>query len=199
MGPTEISGLPAHALLVHVVVVLVPVAAVMVICSAVWPAARARLGVGTPIAALLALIAVPITTHAGEWLEARVAPTPLVRRHANLGHTLLPWVIAMFVLSAALWGLRHYLEVSSGMAAVGGGTAGAGAAGVGTAGVAATGVAATGVGTAGRSGALRAVAVALALLSIAAAVGSVTQCYRIGESGAKAVWSGSFSQQPSAR
>src|SRR6185369_3138634 len=74
---TTTSGLPAHALLVHVVVVLVPVAAAMVVCSAVWPAARRRLGVATPVVAFVALVSVPLATHAGEWLEARVPSTPL--------------------------------------------------------------------------------------------------------------------------
>jgi hypothetical protein len=207
MGPTEIHGLPAHALLVHVVVVLVPVAAIMVICSAAWPAARARLGIGTPIAALLALIAVPITTHAGEWLEERVAPTPLVKRHADLGDTLLPWVIAMFVLSAALWALRRYQPGAGSEASVypvddypvdepvtvgapGGAPAPAPAP------RRARRAASAATATRPAPGGLRVVAVVLAVLSIAAAVGSITQVYRIGESGAKAVWSGSYSQNP---
>lgn len=44
----EINALPAHVLLIHLVIVPVPAAAVMLIASAVWPAARARLGFLTP-------------------------------------------------------------------------------------------------------------------------------------------------------
>jgi len=170
VGPTKINGLPAHALLVHVVVVLVPVAAVMVVCSALWPAARRRLGVGTPVVAFAALVSVPLATHAGEWLEARVPSTPLVRRHTELGDSLLPWVLVLFVLAAGLWFLQR-------RAAVAGGAAG-GAAGAAT-----------------RPGALFVVA---AVLSVVAAVGSVVQVVRIGDSGAKAVWSGQVTSAPRA-
>jgi hypothetical protein len=40
---TTIGGLPAHILLVHAVVVLVPLAALLVVLVTAWPAARARL------------------------------------------------------------------------------------------------------------------------------------------------------------
>ena len=66
MPPTRINGLPAHILLVHVVVVLVPAAALAVVLAAWWPAARRRLGVGMPALTFLALLFVPVTTHAGE-------------------------------------------------------------------------------------------------------------------------------------
>ncbi|MCM3882333.1 DUF2231 domain-containing protein [Frankia sp. R82] len=168
MGPTEIRGLPAHALLVHVVVVLVPLAAAMAVGSAVWPAARRRLGAATPVAALVALVSVPLTTHAGEWLEARVPSTPLVRRHTELGDALLPWVLVLFVLAAALWLLQR--RAAPATASPDGQT---------------------------RSQAGRpihgAITIAIAVLTIVAAVGSVVQVVRIGESGAKAVWSDSFS------
>lgn len=52
----QFNGLPAHILLIHLVVLGIPVAALLTVLSAVWPAARRRLGVATPIIALLALI-----------------------------------------------------------------------------------------------------------------------------------------------
>lgn len=98
-----INGLPVHVLLVHLVVIVVPLAALCLLLSAFWPAARRRLGVVTPIVALVALVAVPFTTAAGEWLQERVGATPLLERHAALGPLLLPWVIATFVVACALW------------------------------------------------------------------------------------------------
>lgn len=78
MGPTTIGGIPAHPLLVHFVVVLVPIAAILTLCSALWPAAHRRLGIVTPLTALVSLALVPLTTHAGEWLEHRERePGPL--------------------------------------------------------------------------------------------------------------------------
>src|SRR5882762_1920379 len=64
---TMINGLPAHVLLVHLVVVLIPVSAVLVVLVAAWPAARRRLDVLTAALGVAALVAVPITTDAGEW------------------------------------------------------------------------------------------------------------------------------------
>lgn len=103
MGPVVIGGLPAHVLLVHGVVVLVPLAALLLVAGALWPALRRRLGVGTPLLALAGLVCVPLATHAGEWLRARVPATPLVARHAELGNTLLPWAIGLFVVAAGQW------------------------------------------------------------------------------------------------
>ena len=100
---TKINGLPAHVLLVHVVVVLVPLAALLAVLGAVWPAARLRLGVLTPLVALVAVAFVPVTTNAGEWLQEHVDNTELVRRHAELGDGLLVWAGLLFVFAAALW------------------------------------------------------------------------------------------------
>ena len=72
----EINGLPAHVLLIHFVVIVVPLAALCALLAVAWPAARRRLGIVTPLIALAALVSVPLTTEAGEWLEERVAETP---------------------------------------------------------------------------------------------------------------------------
>ena len=62
--PGEFQGLPLHVLLVHGVIVLIPLAALLTVLSAVWPAARRRLGIITPLVALAALIAVPVADSA---------------------------------------------------------------------------------------------------------------------------------------
>ena len=101
-----INGLPAHILIVHFVVVGVPLAALLLILSALWPAARRRLGLITPIVGILALISVPVATHAGEWLYDHLLgaqSNPLVRRHTQLGDELLPWVIGLAVAAVAVW------------------------------------------------------------------------------------------------
>src|SRR4051794_10343760 len=78
---TTINGLPAHILLVHAVVGLVPVTALLVVLVAVWPAARRRLTWAAAALAVVTLIVVPVTTEAGEWLEHRVERTALLRAH----------------------------------------------------------------------------------------------------------------------
>ncbi|MDQ1745228.1 MAG: hypothetical protein QOE23_3567 [Pseudonocardiales bacterium] len=110
---TKFNGLPTHVLLVHVVVVMVPLAALLAVLSALWPKARLRLGLLTPLAALVAVAFVPVTTNAGEWLQEHVENTELVRRHVHMGDGLLVWAGLLFVLSAALWAIdvaaaRHW-------------------------------------------------------------------------------------------
>lgn len=99
---TKLNGLPAHVLLVHVVVVMVPLAALLAVLSAVWPAARLRLGLLPPVAALIAVGFIPLTTNAGEWLQGHVEDTELVRRHVQMGDGLLIWAGLLFLLSAAV-------------------------------------------------------------------------------------------------
>ncbi|MGW2780191.1 DUF2231 domain-containing protein [Streptomyces populi] len=98
-----VNGLPAHVLLVHFVVVLVPLTALALVVCAIWPEAARRLGVALPSLALVTLVSVPLTSNAGEWLEGHVADDALVRRHAELGDGLLPWAGGLFVLAVALW------------------------------------------------------------------------------------------------
>ncbi|TVZ91766.1 DUF2231 domain-containing protein [Streptomyces sp. BK340] len=98
-----INGLPSHVLLVHVVVVLIPLTALALVAAALWPRAARRLGPLLPLLALVALVSVPLTTHAGEWLERHVDDDALVRRHTELGDGLLPWALGLFVLAAVVW------------------------------------------------------------------------------------------------
>ena len=102
-GTLQVGGLPLHPLIVHAVVILVPLTALAIILGTLWPAARRRLGIVTPLAALLVVILVPITVAAGQSLEAVVGQRPGVDQHAGLGGMLLPWAIAMLVASAAQW------------------------------------------------------------------------------------------------
>jgi hypothetical protein len=105
---STIFGLPAHPLVVHAVVVLVPLAAVSGLAVAIWPAVRARyaplaLGIAT-----LALLAVPLATHTGEQLEGHVHTSALVERHARMADGLLPFMAALWLALATLVGLRWY-------------------------------------------------------------------------------------------
>lgn len=99
----QIAGLPAHPLLVHAVVVLVPLAALMVVVGSVWPAARRRLGVLTPLVAAVALVFVPLAKQAGEALERQVPESALLEAHTELGDQLLPWAVGLFLVAAAQW------------------------------------------------------------------------------------------------
>ncbi|MGC4939851.1 DUF2231 domain-containing protein [Kribbella sp. DT2] len=153
-----VNGLPAHVLLVHAVVVLLPLSAALLALTAIWPAGRRRLAGPNVILALLVVVLVPITTSAGEWLEHQLAPDALIRRHAQLGDTAIYAAIAVAVLAAIIWwrqregtspaaGRRTYLAPSS------------------------TAVTAT-----------------IAVIALVASGAAVYDIVRIGDSGAKASW-----------
>lgn len=168
MGPTLIDNLPAHVLLVHVVVVFVPLAALLLVCSAFWPAARRRLGIISPIVALVALVFVPLTTSAGEWLIRRVEPDPLVRAHAHVADEMLPWAIGLFLLAVAVWALhrdwRRTTPEDGEQPA--------------------------------RPRWMPVTTVVVAIVSLVVAAGSVVTVYQIGDSGARAAWHDGFSADP---
>jgi hypothetical protein len=149
MGPTQIGGVPAHPLLIHAVVTLVPLSGALVFLAAVWPAARRRLAAAPMVVALIALITIPPTTHAGMALQRGLAvQNPLITKHVHLGKQLLPWMSALFAVSLIAWLLQRRQTTPA---------------------------------------ALR---IVVSLISVVVAVGTVWTCYRIGESGAKAVWNG---------
>lgn len=180
----QINGLPAHVLIVHFVVVAVPLSALLLVASAVWPAARRRLGLATPVAALITLLSVPVATNAGEWLERRVPNDPLVRAHVRLGDSLLPWVIGLAVVAAAVWAVDR-VAARSGAPRV--------PVTVGAAGDASErGMRETSPLTG------PAVRIVLAVLAVLVAAGSIVQVYRIGESGARAAWHSTIQQNPNA-
>jgi hypothetical protein len=180
---TTINGLPAHALLVHVVVVFIPLAAVLLVVMAFWPQARRRLSVFTAIIAGVALVSVPLTTEAGDWLEHRVPPSTLVRAHTRLGDTMLPWAIGLFVLAAAV--AVHEILRSPGRTTTSARTDHPGAAHAPVTRAQTT----RGDGSGGR-----AVSVVIAVLALVVAAGSIFTVYKIGDSGARAAWTERLSE-----
>ena len=124
------------------------------------------------ILSVLVVVLVPLTTEAGEWLERRVASTPLVRTHTELGDTAL-WVAIPVALLALLvwWRRREGSRIQAD-------------------------------GTGRRTflaPASTAVTIVLSVLAIAAAGAAGYDIYRIGDSGAQASWQGQFSTSPAPR
>jgi hypothetical protein len=172
----EIHGLPAHILLVHAVVVLLPLAAVLLVVGAAWPVARRRIGVVGPVLALIVLVLVPITTSAGNWLRDRVDPShanAAIEHHEQLSHGLLPWAIGLFVVSSAVWLLGRRYEFGWRPESAPGPDA--------TSGTVAT-----------KQATALPVWVSALVVVVAAvvAVGAVIDVIRIGDAGSQAVWGG---------
>src|SRR4029079_12675728 len=91
--PETLSARPTHVLLQHVVVVLLPIAAVGALLVALSARYRHHLGVVSLVATFWITLAVPLTTQSGESLEGRLPDSPSVAAHAAAGDRVL-WVAA---------------------------------------------------------------------------------------------------------
>jgi hypothetical protein len=108
---TTISGLPAHVLLVHALVVLAPLTALLEILCALWPAARRHLvWLVLALAATTAALT-PITTDAGEWLYGQERHhRDILNTHADRGGEMIYFSVALLVVAVVL-ALVHRREV----------------------------------------------------------------------------------------
>lgn len=114
----ELFGLPAHPLLVHAAVVLLPLAAVGTVMVAAIPKARRAYAPLVLIVAIAALVAVGLAQGSGEEFEDEVVETELTEEHTDQGETVLPWAIAVVVVAGATTGAaafrRRVPKVSAG-------------------------------------------------------------------------------------
>jgi hypothetical protein len=101
-----IFGLPVHALVMHVVVVLVPLAAAGVVAIAAVPRWRERYGVLVLGIATAGLAAVPVATRSGGKLEDRLGASGVVARqinhHQEWGQRVIWPTLAMWLLVVVL-------------------------------------------------------------------------------------------------
>ena len=171
------AGLPLHVLLVHVVVVMTPAVGLALVVIAVWPAARRVLWIPVLLAAAVLLPIGLATIEAGKWLEQRVPPAPLIQTHTAQGEDIQPWLIALLVVAVlvAAWAV---VELVARRRAAERASAGEGSR--------------RGLGR----GVVIAASAVLAIAAIGVTVGSTLTLVSIGESGTRAVWEGSFSDEP---
>jgi hypothetical protein len=103
-----VNGLPAHALWLHLVVVLVPLTALLVVVCGLWAAARrGQLMWLTLVLAVATMVVTPITINAGEWLYGlRTKPSPILQEHAERGGTMVYFAAALLVVAIGLVVLR---------------------------------------------------------------------------------------------
>ena len=110
---TTITGIPAHALLVHAIVVLAPLTALLEILCGFWPAARRRLVWLVLALATVTLVLTPLTTEAGEWLyNQQSQPSHILQEHAERGQWMIAFSIALLVVALALV-MLHWLTTRS--------------------------------------------------------------------------------------
>ncbi len=105
--PNDFYGLPLHPLIVHATVVMIPLAALTVLLSVVWPRFRAWAGLLPAGLSLIGLILVPLSTSTGETLERHVQRSALLEKHTRLADGLLPWMIALLVVAVIAYVLQR--------------------------------------------------------------------------------------------
>ncbi|HET6953145.1 MAG TPA: DUF2231 domain-containing protein [Acidimicrobiales bacterium] len=98
----ELFGLPAHPLVVHGAVVLLPLAALATLVCAAVPRLRRPFAPVALALALVATLAVGLAQGSGEALEEQVDETRLVEEHTGEGERVLPWAIGVSVAAAAV-------------------------------------------------------------------------------------------------
>ena len=111
-------GLPVHALVVHAVVVLVPLAALGLILVAVRPSWRRSFGPVVVLLATAGLAMVPVATRSGHRLKERLDASGIVakqiKNHQDMGSLVIWPTLAMWVLSIALIALDRRRGGSTG-------------------------------------------------------------------------------------
>jgi len=171
-------GLPAHPLIVHAAIVLLPLVAIGTIMIAVWP--RARRGVFGWAVAVLSIGAfgfVGLAQKTGGSLADHVQPTALTRAHIEMGDAVLPWAFLLMGVACSVMALHWFVTYGPGS----------------------TTARATGADTDVASdvapapapvtpGWYRSLSIALGVVALLAAVGGTVQIYQVGHSGAKATW-----------
>ncbi len=197
MEINTLFGIPAHPLLVHAAVVLVPLAAIGTAVIAVWGRARRALGWVVVGLAFAAFGAVGVAQKSGSALANHVVPTALTRAHVAMGDAVLPWAFGILAAAGAVMVLdtwRTWEQAKAQQAATTGDPALTDEATSGSA----TAVAARTASTTWTAPEwMCPVTIALGALAIVFALGASVQVYRVGHSGARAVWQSTDMNGPS--
>jgi len=108
-------GLPAHPLLVHIPVVLVPVAAIAALLIVIRPVWRRRFGWAVVALTAVSAVSVQLAFASGQSFRQRLqgnAEGPALNRHMELARQVRPIVVVFFlVLTAYVWFMSRYEAV----------------------------------------------------------------------------------------
>jgi uncharacterized membrane protein len=102
MEISKLFGLPAHPLLVHIPIVLLPLVAIGTLAIALVPAWRSRFGWVVVGMAVAALVGVQLALGSGEALEPHVERSAVLQRHTELAASLRPLALVLLVLVLAI-------------------------------------------------------------------------------------------------
>lgn len=116
----SLFGLPAHPLLVHAPVVLIPLAAFTALVAVVWAGGRRPLALATFLFAWAGAVGAVLAAGAGEALEhALDENSALVHDHAEMGEALriiaFVFAVAATLFLAVVWSDRMPFSAESGL------------------------------------------------------------------------------------
>lgn len=104
-----LAGLPAHPLLVHVPVVMLPLAAIGAVLIALRQSWLERFGWWVVGFAGVGFIGAVLAAGSGEALEERVNETAALEEHAEMGETARLMAFIFFLVVAAVVGYRWWM------------------------------------------------------------------------------------------
>lgn len=166
MEITSFFGLPAHPLIVHLPVVLIPVTALLALAAVVWRRHRRLLSLLVAGLASIGALSAILAAGSGEALQERVSQdNALISQHAELGESLRLFAV-LFAGAAILFAIQNrpeWLRIGADSAL-------------------------------GRLARSRGAGIAVTALVLVTAALSITWTVRTGHSGAEAVWSEEWSQ-----
>jgi uncharacterized membrane protein len=98
----RIAGLPAHPLLVHAPVVLIPVTALLAVAYALLPMLRPRIGWVLVLSSLAAAGSAWGAAQAGKQFAKKLPNTTALNNHGRLGDLLWQYAILLAVVAVVL-------------------------------------------------------------------------------------------------
>jgi len=108
MEINNLFGLPAHPLLVHLPVVMVPMAALGAIILAILPRYFSRYGWWVTGAAAVGAVGAILAAGSGESLEHKAAQSATLEHHSQLGETARLMSVVLFVVMLIVMLVRRY-------------------------------------------------------------------------------------------
>lgn len=159
----SISGIPLHPLIVHIPVMMVPLAFVGAVLALVRPPWRSWALSLTAVFAGISLLGVQLAMQSGEGLEEILdEESALIERHSQLAEQARPMVFAFFVLAVAAAVIFHLISRAEARDEADG----------------------------GRVPLMRKLLVPVMALSVLTGALSLAWVYRTGHTGAESVWKG---------
>ncbi|MCE9622662.1 MAG: hypothetical protein K8R99_09985 [Actinomycetia bacterium] len=104
----QLFGLPAHPLLVHLPVIVVPVAALLAVVFAFRPAWLDRFGWGLVVLSGVGALGAILAAGSGEALEENVKRTSALEDHIEMGDVAQTVAIIFFFVVLAVVVLRYF-------------------------------------------------------------------------------------------